>query len=128
MAQAAKEPYQLKLGEQLSFIKFTFSGRNDESDIKYLLGIVSFGSTKCNGVSTYFTFTIMKKFFSKTRTSLLQRLPGVYTNVKYYKNWIRENLQPWISEIYVTVFLHIDWLNKKYYFKNVKNVKSYVST
>ena len=34
----------------------TYKGFNDQSDTKYLLGIVSFGSSKCGGVSTLHLF------------------------------------------------------------------------
>ena len=37
----------------------------------YLRGIVSFGSSRCNG-----------------------GIPGIYTNVEYYMDWIIKHLEP----------------------------------
>ena len=39
---------------------------------KYLVGIVSFGTSKC-----------------------AQGIPGVYTSIDYYLPWILENMKPW---------------------------------
>ena len=46
--------------------------QSDEEGPMYLRGIVSFGKRKCN-----------------------TGFPGVYTDISYYIDWIKENMKPW---------------------------------
>ena len=43
----------------------------DAESKMYLIGVVSFGTSKCG-----------------------QGLPGVYTNIQYYVQWIKDHLKP----------------------------------
>jgi secreted trypsin-like serine protease len=62
---------------------------------KYLYGIVSFGTRRCGTVQK--DQCQLQKLKTSTKTLKfvsLQGIPGVYTNVAFYMDWIISHLRP----------------------------------
>jgi len=66
---------------------YSSAGLNDQSDQKYLRGIVSIGSTKCG------TITPPTRSGQKNKPSY-GYVPGMYTKLEEYIPWILEKLKP----------------------------------